>query len=321
MPRLLSAAHADLTAVAYRLRAGGVVAFPTETVYGLGADTFSGPGVAQIYALKGRPADNPLIAHVLDETMAKMLVAEWPDRCAALADAFWPGPLTVIVPRRPEIPDASAAGLPTIAVRAPRHNVALELLEVFGGPVSAPSANRSGRISPTTAAHVAADFSDVDDLWIIDCGPCEGGLESTVVDTTDPERVRVLRPGSISAEDIRNVLGQVDDAPVMEQGASPGTARRHYAPQTPTVLIDAAALTRAVTDTPHAIVVVTEDVEVTPQVAVLRMPRTAAAYAARLYAALREADAADAERIVIVRPAGDGGVWEAVHDRLRRAAE
>ena len=184
---------------ATRLEGGGVVVMPTETVYGLAGSTMHPAAIDSIYRIKGRPSDNPLIAHVLDADGARSVVTGWDDRCDRLVDAFWPGPLTLVLGRSDAVPPAASGGRDTIAVRCPRHPAARALLKVFGGPVSAPSANRSGSVSPTTAAHVMDEFDGVDEeLLLIDGGPCAIGIESTVLDlTTDP--VRILRPGSITA--------------------------------------------------------------------------------------------------------------------------
>jgi L-threonylcarbamoyladenylate synthase len=230
MPLILPPTDANIRTAATRLRLGDVIAFPTETVYGLGGDTMNPAAIERIYRLKGRPADNPLIAHVAAQSEARVLAARWDDRCEKLALRFWPGPLTLVVPRADAVPGASTAGLPTIAVRCPNHPVARALLEEFAGPISAPSANRSGYVSPTTAQHVADDFADQVDMMVLDGGPCGGGIESTVLEVSD-DVPRILRPGGVTAEQIRAVIGDVWQAPVARQAASPGTSMQHYSPR------------------------------------------------------------------------------------------
>ena len=319
MPSLAPATEAAVVAAADRLRAGDPVVFPTETVYGLGADTFNAAAIERVYALKGRPADNPLIAHVLDADQARRVAAVWEDRCELLARRCWPGPLTIVVPKAAGVPEIATAGWPSIAVRAPAHPVARRLLEAFGGPISAPSANRSGGISPTTAGHVADDFADHADLLVIDGGPCALGIESTVVDLTG-DVARLLRPGSVGIEHLRAMLGEVAAPDSVTQAPSPGTSLRHYAPQTPTVIVDAADLAARLAEAPAAATVLCFDAAGVPiPHRAIAMPATPEAYAARLYAALREADATRPERILVVRPPSVEGLWKAVHDRLGRA--
>ncbi len=319
MPNLATASEAAVAAAADRLRAGEPVAFPTETVYGLGADTFSEAAIKRVYALKGRPADNPLIAHVLDAEGARRVAAVWEDRCELLARSCWPGPLTIVVPKAAGVPEIATAGWPSIAVRAPAHPVARRLLKAFGGPISAPSANRSGGVSPTTAGHVADDFADHADLLVLDGGPCALGIESTVVDLTG-DVARLLRPGSVGIEHLRALLGDVAAPDSVAQAPSPGTTLLHYAPRTPTVIIDAAALAGRLAEAPAPATVLCFDAtDVPPPHRAIAMPSTPQAYAARLYAALREADRARPEGILVVSPPSVEGLWMAVHDRLRRA--
>lgn len=321
MPRIVEPTPQAIQEAAKRLRGGDVVAFPTETVYGLGADTFNPSAVGMIYAVKGRPANNPLIAHLMDESQARLVVAAWDERCSALAARFWPGPLTIVTTKHDSVPLRATAGLPTIAVRAPAHAVARELLEAFGGVISAPSANRSGRVSPTRAQHVAEEFSDVADLMIIDGGASEVGIESTVVDLSR-RRSRMLRLGAVTVADIEAVVGEVDASAVTGQDASPGTALQHYSPRTPAELVDGddlARILRESRDEAIAMLAISRCSAPGKQHHVIPMPDGADAYAARLYDALREADAVGAARILIERPSQAGGVWDAVHDRLRRA--
>ena len=203
---------ASLARAVAALHAGKLVAFPTETVYGLGANALDPDAVRRIFAAKGRPASNPVIVHVASIEQVALIASDWPDDADRLAAAFWPGPLTLVLPRRPEVPDVVTAGGPTVAVRIPSHPVALRLLAMLGLPVAAPSANRSNHLSPTTARHVFDDLNDRIDL-ILDGGPTSGGIESTVVDVTI-RPARLLRPGLIDPAAIERILGPILRPPV-----------------------------------------------------------------------------------------------------------
>jgi len=307
------------------LRAGGLVAFPTETVYGLGAHALDPEAVARIYAVKGRPAYNPLIAHVADVEGARELVADWPLAAELLARAFWPGPLTMVLPKRPRVPDAITAGLPNVAVRVPGHPVALALLRAARIPVAAPSANRFTELSPTTAAHVVASLGDAVDV-VLDGGPTTVGIESTVVDLTGAVP-RVLRPGMIGAAQIGAVVGAMDARPVeVDVGAarsSPGLVERHYAPRARLLPFDdatrAAALAEAVAATAGGERVGSVAFTPLPVTDVRVMPRDVAAYARRLYAELHELDERGCT-LVLVERVPDTPEWTGVRDRLERAA-
>jgi L-threonylcarbamoyladenylate synthase len=307
---------------AARLRAGGVVVLPTETVYGLFGRTDDKSALARIYALKGRPAANPLIAHVLDVVAARSLASSWPTMADRLCEAFWPGPLTIVIPRHPAVPDIAVAGLDTVAIRSPRHELTRAVLEAVGCPLSAPSANRSGSVSPTCAGHVQRDYADVPeaaDLLVLDGGPCETGLESTVIDLTGA-MPRLLRVGSTPLEAIEAVLtgGVRDDLPTA-QGASPGTTARHYATSTPLSLVDREDLGVTLTGDHPVCVIGPSTLMIDPPHTHLIMPDTHQAAAHALFGLLREADAGEATRIVVVRPPSDPA-WRAIHDRLERAA-
>ncbi|MGE5554121.1 MAG: L-threonylcarbamoyladenylate synthase [Betaproteobacteria bacterium] len=223
------------------LRQGGLVAFPTETVYGLGANALDPAAVGKIFIAKGRPADNPLIVHVAERESLAELVADVPEVGRALMDQFWPGPLTLVLPKSAQVPGGVTAGLPTVAVRMPDHEVALGLIAAAGVPVAAPSANRSGRPSPTTAAHVWEDLQGRVEL-ILDGGPTGVGVESTVVDVTGSVPA-LLRPGGVGLEELRRVAGEVAVDPALsgkgvEHPRSPGMKYKHYAPQAPLMLIE-----------------------------------------------------------------------------------
>jgi len=319
MPRRVASDDAGIREVAACIREGGVAAFPTETVYGLGASTFAPEALRQVYALKGRPSDNPLIAHVVDAVDAKMLVAEWDRRCNRLAAAFWPGPLTLILPRGGMVPDEAVAGLPSIAVRSPMHPVARSLLYAVDGPVSAPSANRSGHVSPTTVEHVLTDFAGADDLLVLEGGRAGFGIESTVLDLTGSVPV-IRRPGSVTAEALRRILGEVETTHAVEQGVSPGTSLIHYAPDVPATMVPSVRLGGFLgsLQAPAAVLALPGSEICAPHVAI-RMQPDAEGYARMLYAGLREAEATGLSQIVIEEPPGRDGVWLAVLDRLRRA--
>jgi L-threonylcarbamoyladenylate synthase len=309
------------------LREGGLVAFPTETVYGLGAHALDPAAVERIYRAKGRPAYNPLIVHVASVGQARALSSAWPAAADRLAERFWPGPLTLVVPRAAEIPDAVSAGLPTVGIRVPAHPVAHALLEAAAIPVAAPSANRSTHVSPTTAAHVARSLGERVDV-ILDGGPTPVGIESTVLTLAGPIPT-VLRPGSISLDELREVLGEVhagSDAPSGDAARpSPGMMDRHYAPSATVRLFDPAARDAALAGAASAagegrrVGVIAFAPASAPGARVVAMPADAQAYAARLYAALHELDDAGCETIWIER-VPETAAWAGIRDRLRRAA-
>ena len=328
----MHASPEDIAIAIALLRCGRLVAFPTETVYGLGAEALNAEAVAAVFAAKGRPAGNPLIVHVVDESMARRVCDHWPPSASMLAARFWPGPLTMVLPKAAFVPDAVTAGGPTVAVRCPSHPLTLALLETLGTPLVGPSANRSGGVSPTCAEHVRESFTE-DEVFVLDGGPCVGGIESTVVDlTTDPPRV--LRPGLVSAEQIAEVLGREVVGPAHRISAttpgparSPGLMRSHYAPQRPLRLVGADDLAyhlQAVDPGTAAAVLGPAATQVAPPHRLLAMPADPESYAARLYAAMREADAGNPAVILVVKPwVGESraGLWAAIADRLERAAE
>jgi L-threonylcarbamoyladenylate synthase len=304
------------------LRNGGLVAFPTETVYGLGADALRPDAIAKVFAVKGRPATNPLIIHVSGEEMASRVAAAWPEDARKLARVYWPGPLTLVLPKSASVPGSVTAGGPTVAVRCPDHHVTLALLEAFGGPLVGPSANPSGRTSPTTAAHVREGFPE---LFVLEGGPCKGGIESTVLSLGGPSP-RILRPGLISAEEISIIIGHpVEEAdpgaPAPgEPATSPGLQSVHYAPRTRAILFDPPEFPRVLAAAPRITILSHSGLAAAPPHRVLPMPAEPAPYAARLYAALREADALSPDLIAIERPTQPGPLWTAITDRLSRAA-
>lgn len=312
-----------LAQAAALLSDGQLCAFPTETVYGLGADATNAEAVLRIYQLKGRPSYNPLIVHVPDPQSAQQLVTEWSPQANRLAQRFWPGPLSLVLPRGPHIPDIVSAGLPTVALRVPSHPVALALLQTVRRPLAAPSANRSESLSPTTAQHVQRSLPNVP--LILDGGPCLLGIESTVVDlTTQPPRL--LRPGALP---LRLLLEELPDLQLpsfaIEQptGAhpSPGMMTRHYAPSAPLHLIDESqADWVASLPEPRGLVTHRQLPSVTPLCQHLELlPSSPEAYAADLYAALHRLDDQQVRSIVVLRPSQDND-WRAILDRLGRAA-
>lgn len=311
------------------LRRGELVALPTETVYGLGADALNPEAVARIFAAKGRPADHPLIVHLPDAEHLTRWASRVPREAIALARAFWPGPLTLILPRDPMVPDAVTGGQDTVGLRVPGHPVALALLKAFDSGIAAPSANRFGRISPTTAQHVEEELGDRVAM-ILDGGACDVGIESTILDLSG-NIPRILRPGAISAERIAAVIGRMPEQVTKVSAASGGTTPRvsgslaaHYAPTTALVLVEHAELDaeirrRAANAERIAVYARHADNAGVSVHIWLRAPDTAEAYAHDLYAALRALDASGADMILLETPPADPE-WSAIHDRLGRAA-
>jgi L-threonylcarbamoyladenylate synthase len=306
------------------LRRGGLVAFPTETVYGLGAAVFNRNAVARIFEVKGRPADNPLIVHVSSRATLDGVVRDVPDTAGHLMDAFWPGPLTLVLHRSRRVPSIVSAGLDTVAVRVPADPVALQLIRLTGQPVAAPSANRSGRPSPTIAEHVVRDLGSMVDL-VIDGGPTQFGVESTVVDVTGAVPV-LLRPGGVSREEIERVIGcSLSPAPASGPMRSPGTRHQHYAPTCRVIPVDPYGWEEALQKVRQAggqigVVAQTTPVLLPETVAYYRnIPGDATEYARHLFAAFREAEDAGVD-VLLVETVQETGVGLAVMDRLRRAA-
>jgi len=296
------------------LRAGGLVAFPTETVYGLGANASSAEAVARLYAVKGRPADHPVIVHFSTPENAFEWGREIPPAARTLANRFWPGPLTLILKRSPKAKDFVTGGQDSVGLRVPSHPVAQALLREFDGGVAAPSANRFGKVSATTAAHVLAELSVE---YVLDGGPAEVGIESTIVDLTSG--VALLRPGRISREEIEKVLGVKIKSADASSPRHSGGLQRHYAPKTPALLVPPHELDAVIAKRGASVAVLAFS---KPDERVdywIRMPRDPQEYARRLYAALRELDAARCETILVESPP-ETKEWTAVRDRLSRAA-
>ena len=309
---------AEIRKAAEILRAGGLVVFPTETVYGLGADAANESAVARLYAVKRRPPDHPVIIHFASPEKAFSWAREVPDAAKELAQRYWPGPLTLILKRSAQAKDFVTGGQDSVGLRVPSHPIAQELLSTFGTGVAAPSANRFGRLSPTTAAHVREDLGKEVDL-VLEGVPSEVGIESTILDLSGDARV-LLRPGHISRKELEGILGStiLEDAPSSPR--HPGGLERHYAPRTPARLVPAHALDREISHAKAKVAVLAFS---RPDERVdywLRMPREPQAYAQRLYAALRELDTAGCERILVEEPP-QAPEWAAVRDRLTRACK
>ncbi len=303
------------------LNAGELVAFPTETVYGLGGDAGNPAAVARIFAAKGRPASHPLIVHVSNLAAARRWATAFPDSAARLAEAFWPGPLTLVLPKSDHVLAEVTGGQATVALRAPAHPVARALLAAFGRGIAAPSANRYGRISPTRADDVREELGDRVAM-VLDGGDCEVGLESTIVACLDGQ-VMLLRPGAVSRMQIADVVGLLTEADASAPRA-PGSGRSHYAPQTPLAIVDGADLNAWIEDAlwrGERLAVLTHAVApIAPERITWRpLPAEPSAYGHAMYATLRALDRSGAARILVEAvPATEA--WEAIADRLRRAA-
>lgn len=313
----------DIVKAAGVLRAGGLVALPTETVYGLGANAEDPAAVARVFQVKGRPPTHPLIIHISGAERLGDWVADVPATARLLAERFWPGPLTLVLRRGHRVPLEATGGLETVAVRVPDHPVALALLSEFGGAVAAPSANRFGSVSPTTADHVRAELGDAVD-FVLDGGPCTVGVESTIVDATG-EAPSILRPGGVTREDLEAVLGM----PVADGSTSrvrvPGQHPSHYAPAAKVVLVEPEKIVveaELAQDQGHRVGVFLPPTLADAPVkahAVVTLPDSMAAYARGLYGYLRELDQRGCDLIVASLPA-ERGLGLAIANRLRRAA-
>lgn len=295
------ASREEIETAADVIRRGGLVAFPTETVYGLGANALDTKAVARIFEVKQRPWASPLILHVADENMARSMAAEWPQLAEMLTNRFWPGPLTIIVKKAEIVPDIATAGLETVGIRMPSHPIALDLIRRVSLPVAAPSANRFGEVSPTTAEHVRAGLGDLVDV-ILDGGPTEVGIESTVVSLRrDPPMI--LRPGMITQADLESATGiawdRETELPHVQE--SPGQHPRHYAPRTPFFVLEPGA------EPP------------TGRGRIIEMPAEPRSFAARLYSELHKADAEGWDWIAVIKPP-ETPEWAGIQDRLRRAS-
>ena len=283
------------------LRDGEVVAFPTETVYGLGANALDAEAVRRIYALKGRPATSPLIVHVASVEMARGLSSAWPAAAEEFALRYWPGPLSIVVPKIAAVPDEVTSGLPTVGLRIPRHPVALRLLALAGVPVAAPSANKFTEVSPTTAQHVREAFGDA--VPVVDGGPCEVGIESTVVSVSASGKIQLLRPGMLRIPEA--VIAEIES-----KSMSPGLHPKHYSPRRTRVVIGRQAVEGGI---------YVWHTSPTGNDAQLQLPKEPHAYAAQLYAVLHELDARGYTALVF-EPLPEDAAWDALRDRLTRAS-
>ncbi|HET6756464.1 MAG TPA: L-threonylcarbamoyladenylate synthase [Burkholderiales bacterium] len=292
------------------LRQGGLVAFPTETVYGLGADASNPDALEKIFVAKGRPQNHPIIVHLPDESHLSQWARSVPESARTLAQRFWPGPLTLVLPRAPQVSDLITGGQDTVGLRVPGHPVVLELLKAFDSGIAAPSANRFGRLSPTTAEHVREELGDSVDL-ILDGGPCEVGIESTIVDLSSEPPV-LLRPGKISKREIEDAIGQT----LAARGATraPGTLPSHYSPRTPLKIVSAAELEKCATEN-----VAVLSFGTTMSSRWIAASRDAAEYARSLYANLRALDEMQCD-VIFVERVPESEEWTAIRDRLARAA-
>ena len=299
------------------LKTGDLVAFPTETVYGLGADATNEAAVRKIFAAKGRPADHPLIVHVAAASQLEPLTQNVPPAALALADAFWPGPLTLILERSSTVSNSVTGGQNTVGVRVPGHPVALALLEAFGGPVAAPSANKFGRISPTRAEHVVEEMGESVAI-VLDGGQCEVGVESTIVDLSSGV-ARVLRPGGVTLQALAEILGYTPDLMEKSLVRASGTLDSHYAPTTPSFLVGAQQLDNLARTAPAQTGFVSQRLKPAWVQGVWHsLPAEPETYAQTLYATLRELDGLELEKIY-VEVVAETDAWLAVRDRLRRA--
>lgn len=296
----------QLVRAARILREGGLVAFPTETVYGLGANALDALAVRRIFEMKGRPSTSPLIVHVDSVAMARSLVTQWPALAGDLAARYWPGPLTLVLPKQPVVPDEVTAGLATVGIRMPAHPVALDLIGAAGVPLAAPSANRFTELSPTTAEHVRAAFGDT--LLVLDGGPAQVGIESTVLSLAGPEPV-LLRPGIIPFEDIRRAA----DPLTATAHPAPGMHERHYSPRTPLVIVDGGGLPPGRV----AYLWVRHSLAASKSV---KMPDSPGEYAALLYRTLHELDREGWDAIAVERLPG-AAAWAGIADRVERASK
>jgi len=323
MPRIAVPDEQALLDAVIALQQGELVAFPTETVYGLGADASNPAAVRRIFEAKGRPADHPVIVHLKDAAQLSAWARTVPDAAQRLTDAFWPGPLTLILPRSPQVADIVTGGQDSVGLRVPAHPVAKALLDQFGGGIAAPSANRFGHVSPTRASHVADDLGDAVAL-ILDGGPCDLGIESTIVGFTTDEPV-LLRPGAIGVAALTRVLGR---APAAASGSAPrasGTLPAHYAPRTPSQLLSADLLRAELVqlgDRDESVAVLARTTTPPDEFdgVWIDAPRDPAQYAHELYASLRKLDRAMADAMLI-EDVPQTPEWMAIRDRLVRATQ
>jgi L-threonylcarbamoyladenylate synthase len=315
----------DMTVIeqaVHLLKSGELVAFPTETVYGLGADASNPSAIAKLYAAKGRPTNHPVIVHIADSSQLSVWASSVPENALKLANKFWPGPLTLILPKAAHVRDEITGGQRSVGLRMPAHPLALELLKAFGGGVIAPSANKFGRLSPTTAEDVRSEFQDQVAL-VLDGGPCQVGIESTIVDLSSSQPM-ILRPGMIEQSEIESIIGEVLTpqrlVPDQSRTRAPGGLPSHYAPTTPLKLVDAAELSRITNSSDHrarvAVMAFTPPPVSMNWIVADRDPHV---FARDLYKNLRQLDRLQLEQIVVEAPPANSH-WDGIRDRLERAA-
>jgi L-threonylcarbamoyladenylate synthase len=320
--RILPAAPEAIHEAAAVLRRGGLVAFPTETVYGLGADAQNETALRALFAAKGRPADHPVILHLADAALVDPFAAEVPNAARQLAGRFWPGPLTLVLRRSQRVSDLVTGGLGTVGIRVPGHPVALALLHEFGGPIAAPSANRFGRVSCTRAEHVMQELAGYVDL-ILDGGACPVGVESTIIDLSGSQPA-VLRPGAVTSEQIVAVLGRAIGGPSADGPRVSGSLPSHYAPRASVEIVDSDQLEHQATElAAHgkkvAILSRAPMFIARSNIVVLKVPETDDEFARELYAVLRRVDELNCDVALTALPM-EHGLGTAIADRLRRAA-
>ncbi|MEK7354835.1 MAG: L-threonylcarbamoyladenylate synthase [Bdellovibrionota bacterium] len=309
---------ADLMKARDRLRSGGVVAIPTETVYGLAASIDSDQGLKKIFSLKERPFFDPLIVHVSSLKQAQSVAREWPPLADFIARWFWPGPLTIVLPKAEHVNSVITSGLDTVAIRFPSHPLAKDLIDLVGTPLAAPSANKFGRTSPSTAEHVRTEFAD-EDLLILDGGPSDVGVESTVISFHGSDEIRILRPGAVTKEDLEAALGRTSHSARVvsaESSASPGHLKHHYMPKVPLVIVETVPDEKTIKK-------IAKDLSLKNigNARELTLPDEAEQAARVLYAEMRRLSDEGADLLWVVASASrTGGLWTAIWDRLTRAA-
>jgi L-threonylcarbamoyladenylate synthase len=314
MVRVVRATQVEIETAVQTLRDGELVAFPTETVYGLGANAQNPVAVRKIFAAKGRPVDHPVIVHLDSPRFLHRWVREVPESANKLAERFWPGPLTMVLPRAANVHDVVTGGQDTVAIRVPSHPMAQQLLTAFGGGIAAPSANRYGKLSPTRAEHVRDELGDAVKI-ILDGGECQIGLESTIV-TVEGNNVRLLRPGAVTAGQIRTVIGELLIGANLESPRVPGSTPSHYAPTTPMTVVPA-----SLSEGGRRIAVLAQRLPLKSHkyVTWINAGRRPEQYGHDLYANLRTLDKAGCQQI-LVQDVPEGEKWDAIRDRLMRAA-
>ncbi|HNR22089.1 MAG TPA: L-threonylcarbamoyladenylate synthase [Steroidobacteraceae bacterium] len=323
MVRIVRATQAEIDEAVTALRDGELVAFPTETVYGLGANAQNPAAVQKIFEVKGRPTTHPVIVHLDSPKYLHRWVREVPPAAQALAERFWPGPLTLVMPRAANVHDIVTGGQDTIAIRVPAHPMAQQLLTAFGGGIAAPSANRYGRLSPTRAEHVREEFGDAVRV-VLDGGESQVGLESTIV-ACDETGVRLLRPGAVTLAQLRQVVGDVQVGPPGAAPRVPGSTPTHYAPATPMTIVPADEIDTRAEDASEggrriAVLAQRLPLKTYPSVTWINAGRRPDAYAHDLYANLRTLDTAGCEQILVQEVPTDDERWDAIRDRLLRGA-